>query len=184
MNKANKLDLSKWLTKAETAAILGISERTLDRLGEQGKGPERRLRPRPGKKPEPVYRPEDVQAMAAAQNKPMIIAPDSPLRTAPAAGSIAPRPPAQPPLGVAEFFALVDGIAQKVTAVLPRAEKLWLTLEEAAQVSGLSEAFLRRLVRTGNLPAVRDRAWKVRRSDLANIAPHAALAKSAGAGKR
>lgn len=45
----------------------------------------------------------------------------------------------------------------------------WLTLPEASQHSGLSIAFLRRLIIARKLPAVRDRSIKVRRVDLDNL---------------
>lgn len=56
-------DLSTWPTKPEAAARLGISERSLERLVEQGKPPERRMRQRPGKRPEPVFNPEEVEML-------------------------------------------------------------------------------------------------------------------------
>lgn len=46
----------------------------------------------------------------------------------------------------------------------------FLTIKEASAYSGLSQAFLRRLVRSGTLPAVLDGAIKVRRADLDNLA--------------
>lgn len=45
----------------------------------------------------------------------------------------------------------------------------FLTLKEAAEYTGLSVAFLRRLVRAEILPHIRDRRIKVRRSDLDNL---------------
>src|SRR5581483_1695084 len=51
------------LSKSEAAQRLGISERTLDRMDP---GPECRMRPRKGKRPEPVFHPQDVDALVAA----------------------------------------------------------------------------------------------------------------------
>ncbi|MBZ5579548.1 MAG: hypothetical protein LAP40_23555 [Acidobacteriia bacterium] len=41
-----------------------MSTRTLRRRLDEGIGPERRLRPRPGQKPQAVYNPRDVELMA------------------------------------------------------------------------------------------------------------------------
>ena len=57
-------DFPGWLTESETAERLGISTRTLRRKCDEGTGPERRLRLRPRKKPEPVYNPRDVELLA------------------------------------------------------------------------------------------------------------------------
>jgi len=59
------MDFPGWLSEAEAARRLGMSTRTLLRKVEEGAGPERRLRQRPGKKPQPVYNPRDVELMAA-----------------------------------------------------------------------------------------------------------------------
>ena len=62
-------------------------------------------------------------------------------------------------------------------AALPKPE--WITLPEAAEHTGLSVGFLRRLITAGKLRAVRDRAIKVKRSDLDNLEGIAELATSA-----
>lgn len=48
----------------------------------------------------------------------------------------------------------------------PTVPKLFLTIEEAAQYSGLSQAYLRNQVHKGHLSALKDRGWKIRRADL------------------
>jgi excisionase family DNA binding protein len=45
--------------------------------------------------------------------------------------------------------------------------RLFLTLDEAAAVSGLSRTYLRRAIAAERLPAIRDgRRWRIRRTDL------------------
>jgi excisionase family DNA binding protein len=47
---------------------------------------------------------------------------------------------------------------------VPLDKKSWLTLREAAALSGLSTAFLKRSIDAGDLPALRDgRRWKINR---------------------
>jgi hypothetical protein len=52
--------------------------------------------------------------------------------------------------------------------------KLFLNLEEASALSGLSQAFLRRLIRDGKLAAVRDVSLKVSRANLERFADNLA----------
>jgi excisionase family DNA binding protein len=163
-------DLSGWLTKAQAAERLAISERTLDRLGK--KGPERRLRPRPGKKPEPVFNPVDVEAMAPKEEAHVVP------YAAVSRGAGLP----EPTLGVALAFTAIEKVAERLAIRGPERWKPWMTIAEASEYSGLSESFLRRLVRESQLPSVRDRAVKVRRADLDNLASSSTLAKSGAVG--
>lgn len=168
------IDLSGWMTKAEAAARLGCSERTMDRLTATGAGPERRLRPRQGAKPEPVYNPEDVERLAPSVS-PAVVPYGSVNGHAPQLSS-----PAE--TGFALLVSAMQTLADRVGPRRPLAA--FLTIKEASAYSGLSQAFLRRLVRAGGLPSVRDGALKVRRVDLDNLAntdtisPMAKLAES------
>jgi excisionase family DNA binding protein len=51
----------------------------------------------------------------------------------------------------------------------PSRPALFLSLSEAARYTGLTEAFLRRKIDCGELPALKDRGWKLRRADLRRI---------------
>ena len=73
------------------------------------------------------------------------------------------------PAQLAGALALLTSLAEITDRARPRHEKLWLTLPEAADYTGLSETFLRRLVCHGKLASVRDRARKVRRTDLDSL---------------
>ena len=48
-------------------------------------------------------------------------------------------------------------------------EELFLTLDEAVEYTGLTRAFLKRAIGEGVIEAIKDRSWKVRRSDLEEI---------------
>jgi excisionase family DNA binding protein len=154
------IDLSTWLTKPDAAARLAVCERTLDRMCDRGEGPERRNRPRKGLKPEVVYNPADIDRLAAIP--PHVMPPQN--------TSVATRPPAPS----ADVLTLVlDRIAgaveNRLSTPLPSPVPLYLTLPQASAYTGLSMAFLRRLIRDGNLPALRDRSLKVRRLDLDTV---------------
>ena len=51
----------------------------------------------------------------------------------------------------------------------PSRTALFLSLSEAAYYTGLTEGFLRRKIRCGELPAIKDRGWKLRKADLRRI---------------
>lgn len=160
-------DLSTWYPKPEAARRMGISERTLDRRCESGSGPERRERPRPGLKPEPVYNPDDVERLATPKAHVM------PADVAIPVDERSPVPvarPSSPDL----LPALLDRVGSAVESWLaetrpPVPPALYLTLPQASAYTGLTVALLRRLVKAGKLAAIRDRAVKVRRADLENL---------------
>lgn len=98
-------------------------------------------------------------------------------------------PPIQPPKPhnpcdlAAAVAALVKlgmaGIARGMAVQqLAAQQPNWLTLSEASKHSGLSIAFLRRLIASKKLKAIRDRAVKVSRRDLDNLDHLADLAES------
>lgn len=165
-------DLSNWLTKAEAADRLGISERTLDRLCAGANGPERQTRRRPGKRPEVVFNPDDV---AARQ-------PKQPLHVVPSGSNVVARVPggagAALPTGLPPEFSLLALAAyERAVASAPELQpRPFLTLAEAADYSGLTETFLRKLVSEGKLSAVRDRSLKIRKASLDEFAGAALLA--------
>jgi excisionase family DNA binding protein len=189
----NDIDLSTWYPKSEAAAVLRISERTLERMTTAGKGPECKLRQRAGRKPEPVYNPADVDALRAAAERPHVMSALSPIGPRQPAVQEAGHQDGDIPQGLAIALGLMEGLlrmAQRPLLEAGRApetaarahDKLWLTIDEAAKYSGLSGAFLRRCVQQGKLPAVRDRAVKVRRVDLDNLDLVSRLSESQVAG--
>lgn len=150
-------DLSLWLTEPEAAARLGISERTLSRKHERSGFPARALRPVPGRKPVPVYSPDDVATLEQSANVPTVLPASVPALRAGAQSEALAR-------FDAVWFSFLDrlGVAQRTDAV-PR---LWLTVKEAAAYSGLSQAMLYRLCNDGRIVAVKDNGWKIRRDAL------------------
>lgn len=140
-------DLSTWLSKFDAARLLGIGERTLDRMIKRTNRPEVRFRLRDkGRKPEPVCNPEDVQAMLPPET------------------AVASRPPSYPADRVLE---VMDRITQIGHA--PEQPALWLSLKAASKYSGLSMALLQRLASSGNgvwVVAIKDTGWKFQRASL------------------
>jgi excisionase family DNA binding protein len=68
------------------------------------------------------------------------------------------------------FRHVVGELTASLTALteqLATAQKDYLTLHEAARMSGLPKEYLRRLARSGGIRAVRLGGWRIRREDLA-----------------
>ena len=158
-------DLSSWPSKPEAARLLGIGERTLDRQMARTGLPEVRMRPRDGRKPEPVCNPEHVQEILQRRNRTVLM----PSQTASAA--VAVRPPDVSSAGpLSEILLRSFGATFQAVATAPRpADALWLTLKEASRYSGLSMALLQRLAATGRLGAIKDNGWKFRRAALDSL---------------
>jgi excisionase family DNA binding protein len=176
------VDLSSWYPQSEAAELLGVSEKTLERMVKKGTGPECQKRRRPGRKPENVYNPGDVDALVAAAGRTVFSA--SSRIGMPAA--VATRQPD----GIPPALAAVLGLFEKLAGMAVRSRQelaapagaIWLTIPQAAAVSGLSQPFLRRCVKRGELRAVRDRAVKVRRADLDNLDNVSELSRSVAGG--
>jgi len=157
-----ELDLSKWLTESQVAQQLGISERTLRREVAAQKW-QARNRPRPGKKPEIVFDPE-----AVALRKP------GPPTTAVSIGGVPNDMDSMAELtesAVAVIPALLDLIDQRAAAMQPKPEPLWNPLQRASEITGLSEGYLRRMIKADRLPAVVDGQTKVRTASLETADP-------------
>lgn len=151
--------LSTWLTTPEACARLGISERTLDRKV-AARQIERRNRPAEGRRPIPVHNPEDIARLIAREPAVEIMR-----AIAPSVGgeiNVAANLTARPAPAVDQIVPLVVGLLESI----PRPPRAWMTIVEASAYSGLSKAALRRLVKDGALPGLRDGAMKVRKVDL------------------
>ena len=149
-----------WKTQAEAAEILQVSPRTIARLAAQQKL-QRGLRRVPGRKPLPVFHPGDIEAIRAetVQVKPF------PVSERPEGTALARRPnPAAVDL-IAQLFADQTALPRAV----PVEQKIFLTLKEAADYSGLPKAWLLRDIKSGKLQAIKAGGWRIRRSALDHL---------------
>lgn len=160
--------MSNWPTREAAAELLGVSLATLDRWVAAGKLASAR-RPRRGKRPAIVVDPSDVERLRAPPpaHPGYVTAAATPAATG---VELAVREPGAavglPGVGP-EMLTLVAAIARAVAR--PSEPEKFLTLEQAAELTGLSVTFLRKRIREGMLRAVRDGAVKVRKSDLAGL---------------
>jgi hypothetical protein len=172
-----------WLTMGEVQQQTGMSERSVYRRVTAGELRQAE-RPVPGRKPLPVFHPEDVRQYVAAMvpRVPDGIAPPIP----PAAGST--ELVAEKRRGTARsadsasnpaFTALAALLAANGgpamvpsgrRAILPLSElriKLFLTTEEAEHYTGLNEDYLAKLVRDGKVERIETmRPYRYKRADL------------------
>jgi hypothetical protein len=156
----------EWLTLAETVRTLGRSQSTVERLSATGQL-RSKLEPRPGRKPERLYSEEDARRLASrigeANTRSIQVA--------------RPKPEAQIPISPAVVSSLREAMAEwRNPPPISIREKLWLTLDEAAELSGLSAGFLRESIvepqyhRPGeNLIGIRGGShgtWRIQRASL------------------
>ena len=150
-----------WLTKKEVAQALEISEKSVERWEGRGKL-QKAWRKVDGKRPVAVYHPEDVgklkDSLTATEAFP--VPRDDQQNNTKALVKIRGLP------GEVVLGALSEALGQHQPRV---AEKFYLTLAEACQLSGLSRTFILRAIKEGQLQGIKDGGWKIRRADLAKL---------------
>ena len=136
-----------WLTKAEAAQKTGISERTIERLVARGEI-RQSYRHIPARRPITILHPEDIDKLKQ--------------KTLP--------PVPTPPINGALTKSMVTDRFNFLTP--PRVaikDKIFLTIDEAAELSGLPKAHLRRLIADESLPAIKAHGWRIRRADIEKL---------------
>ncbi len=147
-----------WITPKKAAEALGVSERSVYNLCEANKlGYEvQRVK---GRKPFRMVNAADVERMIGSQVRPMLVS-EAPATTAPAV----------------QERTFEDGARLMATILKSRelsaAPKPWLTLDEAAEYSGLPKAYLLTLARGGcdlarNVGTEKRASWRFNRDALA-----------------
>src|SRR5262249_22282995 len=156
-------DYSKWHTKQQAADIIGVSTKTIEQLA---KTPdlEQAIWKRPKGMPIAVFNPGDVTRLAHERH------PQRPYEP-PANGN------GDPPIDVAPSMELavqpdagrfLTWLQEQFSVALPHT-KLFLTVREAAAVSGLPIEYLLRELRAGRLAAIKSGGWRIRRADLEKL---------------
>lgn len=181
-------DYAQWVTKAVAARRLDVSTKTIEQWDKGGTLPGTLYRRPTGGPRIRVYDPARVATLVTERRlgRPVTV-------LGPASHGEGPAPaaagepgalmvPSGDPQAAAALVAILEFVAQCAQAVSQSsgssqsAQTLFVTLEEAAAVSGLAAGSLRRLRAQGRLPAERDRwrgadgrwhvGWKIRRKDL------------------
>ena len=152
--------LDDWKTQAEAAEILKCSQKTVGRMAAQKKI-QRVLRRVPGRKPMPVFNPDDIEAIRAE----MVQVEPFPVKERGEVKALA-RLPSQ---GGVDLLAqlLADRISP--TLAVPVEQKVFLNLKEAAEYSGLPKAWLMREIKSGKIKAIKAGGWRIRRAELQQL---------------
>lgn len=165
--------LVEWIPEAEAVARLGRSAKTLERIVLAGEV-DTKLEPRAGKKPQKLYYAPTIERIASE------IAERGDRRRREATGEARPNASSSDlviskPVDVkmalsSETLTTIEGVLERW---LDRDEKLdvfqkiWLTWEEARDVSGIPYGVLRKLCVEGEILAKQfGRSWRVHRESL------------------
>jgi excisionase family DNA binding protein len=166
-------DLSDWLTAAEAAAVIGVSEKTLYRMtvatDRQPVLIQKQTRRRPGLPPVSVFHPDDVARQRYIRNpasKPFIMPTKEPVRPESDVSDKLSVVPLPRPEVAAVLLTLVGQVVDRLCP--PR----YMTVEQAVRYTGLSAGCLDRLVRQDRLRRVEEgvRGFRYRREDLDALA--------------
>ena len=152
--------LDDWKTQAEAAEILKCSQKTVGRMAAQKKI-QRVLRRVPGRKPMPVFNPDDIEALRAE----MVKVEPFPVRERGEEKALVRQTRQR---GVDLLAQLLADRISPASAV-PVGQKIFLNLKEAAEYSGLPKAWLMREIKSGNIKAMKAGGWRIRRSDLEQL---------------
>ncbi len=139
-------------------------------------------RPQAGTVPLVVYAPQDIADLASARQP----GPPTPFLV-PAGAELPANGNGHHPTGLAiatpsasaavasdhdlfrpglDLLRALATVVQTVMSETSQTSALFVSLPEAAAVSGLSQTYLRRKIADGTLKAEKDRGWKIRRKDL------------------
>jgi helix-turn-helix protein len=167
-NEAISIVPPGYLTREQAMKTLEKSETSIERLVRTGELASK-LFPAPGRRPVRYYTAESVEAFKALEERKRAATPPSVLRKREEAKEEREPPPRSLALAVPDSaVTFLREALERLTALKPVAvtEKLWLSLDEAAELSGLARADLLRLVKAGTLIARKSGGWKILRKSL------------------
>ena len=152
--------LDDWKTQAEAAEILKCSQKTVSRMAAQKKI-QRVLRRVPGRKPMPVFNPDDIEAIRAemVQVEPFPVKEQGEVKTL----------ARQPSQGGVELLAQLLADRMSPARSVPVEQKVFLNLREAVEYSGMPKAWLLREIKSGKIKAIKAGGWRIRRSDIEQL---------------
>jgi excisionase family DNA binding protein len=174
-------DYSTWLTKQQSADALGCSTKTVEQFAKDRKIEQAAWRPQGRGAERAVYNPDDVTRIAATRQpaRPAFVLPA--LQAQPTNGNghhaqlgalARAQPSAAGPEAARSFLeAMLTAILAQSSQTSEKSQNptTFLTVAEAAAVTGLTQAYLRRAIAAKTLPAIRDRGWRIRRKDLEQL---------------
>ena len=157
-------DRSDWLTKVEAAEFLGVTTKTVERW-EARNELERSDRAVAGANKVAIYSPASLKRFKETRLSVAVTPTVQPSYGSALVRSKAPQKHSTPNSAMADFLSLLSS-SQQITIK----DKLFLTIRESAQLSGLPASYLKGMVVEGTLEGKKiGRSWKIRQSDLRNV---------------
>ena len=160
-------DLSNWLSKEQAAEALAVSTKIVEKLANE-KVLQKEMKRRAGKPAIAVYHPDDVDRERKKRNPEAeaFVVPPEPHEQESSSTELARHAP--PPAAAEAFMGLLESL-RRPTESLRITERHYLTLKQASELSGLSQALLMRKIKAQDLSAIKDVSWKIKRLDLKNL---------------
>jgi excisionase family DNA binding protein len=154
------------MNKKQAAEFLGITPRTLERHMSAGRIAYEIRKGKTGD--EAYFAPETVERFKADHLSPVIPGKvQEPSQALATTSPVALARQGTTPQNGQQFAAMIAAAIHSAPAPVPVADKLTLSLIEAAQLSGLSRGHLREAIEAKKLKArIIGRGWKVKRDDL------------------
>lgn len=151
-------DLTGWPTQGEVVETLRISERTLNRMVEQGKI-QRQYRQMQGRRPVPVFHPGDIETLASRNeaDKSFLVHQSGPKQLA-----VIPQGQYSSPFGSESALDALPVLAEAIatiTGARAKARPTYVKIEEAEEISGLPRALLLEKVEGGELKGFKRGRW-------------------------
>ena len=137
--------LDGWKTQTEAGEILKCSQKTIGRRAAQKKI-QRVLRHVPGRKPMPVFNPDDIEAIRAE----MVQVEPFPVKERGGEKALV----RQTSQGGVDLLAQLLADRVSPAFAVPVAQKVFLNLKEAAEYSGLPKAWLMREIKNGKIQVI------------------------------
>ncbi len=163
-------DLSSWLSKEQAAEALGVSTKIVEKLANE-KTLQKEMKRRAGKPAIAVYHPDDVDRERKKRNPEAeaFVVPSESRERESASTELARH--THPPAAAEAFMGLLESL-RRPSESLRITERHYLTLKQASDLSGLSQALLMRKIKAQELPAIKDVSWKIKRTDLEKLHLH------------
>jgi hypothetical protein len=167
-------DYSTWLTKQQAADAIGCSTKTIEQFAK-----ERKIQQASWKRPETgarlsVYHPGDVERVRKERNPdapPFVLPPERDSQNSQSAGKALTTTRQNDSQNSQNPVAILANVFERISS--QNSENRWppplyLTTDEAVRYSGLSAAYLQRLVAEGKLKRISEglRGHRYRRADL------------------
>lgn len=150
---SQKADYSSWLTKAQAAEALEVSTKQVERWAQEKKIQQRRWKRPEGGPAIAVFHPEDVERLRKERNPevaPFVIASVADqFRTVPAVVGV------RHGGGPADLLGALQSLSRTSETRVRLAEKMYLTVHEAAEYMGLGVEYVRRLISEGKLEVLK-----------------------------